>query len=499
MITELEFKSLAGEGYNRIPLMAEAFADLETPLSLYLKLAHTKDGGRHSFLLESVVGGERFGRYSFIGLPARTLLRASGFGAQAKTEVVTDGQVVETAEGNPLDFIAEYQKRFKVALRPGLPRFCGGLAGYFGYDAVRYIEKKLETTCPPDTLGCPDILLLQCEELAVIDNLSGKLYLIVYADPAAPEAYAKGKKRLRELKDQLKYSVSAPVVKPTESHPAQRDFAKADYLAAVERAKELIAAGDFMQVQVGQRIHKRYTESPLSLYRALRSLNPSPYMYFYDFGDFHVVGASPEILVRQEKTEEGTKVTIRPLAGTRPRGATPEKDKATEVELINDPKERAEHVMLIDLARNDIGRIAKNGTVKVTEAFAVERYSHVMHIVSNVEGILNDGMTSMDVLKATFPAGTLTGAPKVHAMELIDQLEPTKRGLYGGACGYLSYAGDMDVAIAIRTGIIKNGTLYVQAAAGVVADSVPELEWKETEHKARALLRAAELVEEGLE
>ncbi|MDR6769043.1 anthranilate synthase component 1 [Acidovorax delafieldii] len=499
MITELEFKSLASEGYNRIPLMAEAFADLETPLSLYLKLAHTKDGGKHSFLLESVVGGERFGRYSFIGLPARTLLRASGFGSQARTEVVTDGQVVETAQGNPLDFIEAYQKRFKVALRPGLPRFCGGLAGYFGYDAVRYIEKKLETTCPPDTVGCPDILLLQCEELAVIDNLSGKLYLIVYADPAQPEAYAKAKKRLRDLKEQLKYSVSAPVVKPTESHPAQRDFAKADYLAAVERAKELIAAGDFMQVQVGQRIHKRYTESPLSLYRALRSLNPSPYMYFYDFGDFHVVGASPEILVRQEKTDEGTKVTIRPLAGTRPRGATPEKDKATEVELINDPKERAEHVMLIDLARNDIGRIAKTGTVKVTEAFAVERYSHVMHIVSNVEGILHDGMTSMDVLKATFPAGTLTGAPKVHAMELIDQLEPTKRGLYGGACGYLSYAGDMDVAIAIRTGIIKNGTLYVQAAAGVVADSVPELEWKETEHKARALLRAAELVEEGLE
>ncbi|ODU61583.1 MAG: anthranilate synthase component I [Comamonadaceae bacterium SCN 68-20] len=499
MITELEFKSLAAQGYNRIPLMAEAFADLETPLSLYLKLAHSQGGGKHSFLLESVVGGERFGRYSFIGLPARTLLRASGFGAAAKTEVVTDGQVVETASGNPLDFIAEYQKRFKVALRPGLPRFCGGLAGYFGYDAVRYIEKKLEATCPPDALGCPDILLLQCEELAVIDNLSGKLYLIVYANPAEPEAYARGKKRLRELKEQLKYSVSAPVVKPSESHPAQRSFAKADYLAAVERAKELIAAGDFMQVQVGQRIHKRYTESPLSLYRALRSLNPSPYMYYYHFGDFHVVGASPEILVRQEQAQEGTKVTIRPLAGTRPRGATPEKDKAAEVELVNDPKERAEHVMLIDLARNDIGRIAKTGSVKVTEAFVVERYSHVMHIVSNVEGILHDGMSSMDVLKATFPAGTLTGAPKVHAMELIDQLEPTKRGLYGGACGYLSYAGDMDVAIAIRTAIVKDGTLYVQAAAGVVADSVPELEWKETEHKARALLRAAELVEEGLE
>ena len=499
MITELEFKSLASQGYNRIPLIAEAFADLETPLSLYLKLAFSRDGGKYSFLLESVVGGERFGRYSFIGLPARTLLRAQGFGAAATTEVVRDGVVIEKNQGNPLDFIAAYQQRFKVALRPGLPRFCGGLAGYFGYDTVRYIEKKLENSCPPDTLGCPDILLLECEELAVIDNLSGKLYLIVYADPGQPEAYVRGKKRLRELKDQLKYSVSAPVVKASQTFPAEREFAKADFLSAVERAKGLIEAGDFMQVQVGQRIKKRYTESPLSLYRALRSLNPSPYMYYYNFGDFHVVGASPEILVRQESTPEGQKVTIRPLAGTRPRGATPEADRATEVELINDPKERAEHVMLIDLARNDIGRIAQTGSVKVTEAFVVERYSHVMHIVSNVEGLLKEGMTSMDVLKATFPAGTLTGAPKVHAMELIDQLEPNKRGLYGGACGYLSYAGDMDVAIAIRTGIIKDGNLYVQAAAGVVADSVPEMEWRETEHKARALLRASELVEEGLE
>ncbi|MDR0258606.1 MAG: anthranilate synthase component I [Comamonas sp.] len=499
MITELEFKSLANQGYNRIPLVAEAFADLETPLSLYLKLCHTHDDGKHSFLLESVVGGERFGRYSFIGLPARSLLRASGFGADARTEVVTDGQVVETHAGNPLDFIADYQKRFKVALSPGLPRFCGGLAGYFGYDAVRYIEKKLENSCPPDTLGTPDILLLQCEEVAVIDNLSGKLYLIVYANPAEAEAYSKAKKRVRQLKEQLRYSVSVPQIKAGDSYPSERSFAKADYLKAVLEAKEMIAAGDFMQVQGGQRIQKRYTENPLSLYRALRSLNPSPYMYYYHFGDFQVVGASPEILVRQEQVEEGQKITIRPLAGTRPRAATPEKDKATEQELVNDPKERAEHVMLIDLARNDIGRIAKTGSVKVTEAFAVERYSHVMHIVSNVEGILKDGMTSMDVLKATFPAGTLSGAPKVHAMEVIDQLEPVKRGIYGGACGYLSFAGDMDLAIAIRTGVIKGGMLYVQAAAGVVADSVPELEWKETEHKARALLRAAELVEEGLE
>jgi anthranilate synthase component I len=526
MMTELEFKSLRDAGYNRIPLVAEAFADLETPLSLYLKLAHANQQGKFSFLLESVVGGERFGRYSFIGLPARTHLRTSGFGADAKTDIVTDGQVVETIPGNPLDAIAAFQARFKVALRPGLPRFCGGLAGYFGYDTVRHIEKKLEHSCPPDTLGLPDIMLLLTEELAVIDNLSGKLYLIVYADPSQSEAYANAKKRLRELKEQLRYSVTAPVVKATQDHPIEREFAKADYLKAVDRAKELIADGDFMQVQVGQRLKKRYTESPLSLYRALRSLNPSPYMYFYDMGEFHIVGASPEILVRMDNTNEGLsaggpplganapsggsvpreagsvgarRITIRPLAGTRPRASNAEEDKAREHELLSDPKERAEHVMLIDLARNDIGRIAKIGSVKVTEAFVVERYSHVMHIVSNVEGMLKDGMTQADVLKATFPAGTLTGAPKVHAMELIDQLEPSKRGIYGGACGYLSFAGDMDVAIAIRTGIVKDQMLYVQAAAGVVADSVPELEWKETEHKARALLRASELVEEGLE
>ena len=491
MITELEFKSLAAQGFNRIPLIAEAFADLETPLSLYLKLA---GGAANSFLLESVVGGERFGRYSFIGLPAHTLLRSTG----TLSEIVTDGQVVERHEGNPLDFIAAYQARFKPALRPGLPRFCGGLAGYFGYDAVRYIEPKLAGTWKSGGIDTPDILLLQTEELAVIDNLSGRLYLIVYANPGESESYFKAKRRLSELGDKLRYSVTAPPVKRGPSHPVEREFRKDDYIAAVLHSKELIAAGDMMQVQIGQRLKKRYTESPLSLYRALRSLNPSPYMYFYDMGEFQIVGASPEILVRQEQTADGEqKVTIRPLAGTRPRGATPEQDKALEAELSSDPKERAEHLMLIDLARNDIGRIAKTGSVKVTEAFTVERYSHVMHIVSNVEGLLKDGITNLDVLKATFPAGTLTGAPKVRAMEIIDELEPVKRGIYGGACGYLSFAGDMDVAIAIRTGIVKDNTLYVQAAAGVVADSVPELEVQETEHKARALFRAAELVEEG--
>jgi anthranilate synthase component 1 len=491
VITELEYQSLAAQGHNRIPLIAEAFADLETPLSLYLKLVgHQKYG----FLLESVVGGERFGRYSFIGLPARTLLRATG----NVCEVVTDGVVVEREEGNPLDFIDRFQERLKPAVTGGLPRFCGGLAGYFGYDTVRCIEPKLAGVVKPGGLGTPDILLLLAEEVAVIDNLSGRLYLIVWADPAKADAYFQAKRRLAELADKLRYSVAAPSVKRVASHPVEREFSKAELMRAVERAKDYIAAGDCMQVVIGQRLRKRYTESPLSLYRALRSLNPSPYMYFYDMGEFQIVGASPEILVREERlADQSRKVTIRPLAGTKPRGATPEADAALEAELRADEKERAEHLMLIDLARNDIGRIARTGSVKVTEAFAVERYSHVMHIVSNVEGVLKPGVGQLDVLRATFPAGTLSGAPKVRAMELIDELEPVQRGIYGGACGYLSFAGDMDVAIAIRTGIVKDQTLYVQAAAGVVADSVPEKEWAETEQKARALLRAAELVEEG--
>jgi anthranilate synthase component 1 len=352
VITELEFKSLAAEGYNRIPLIAEAFADLETPLSLYLKLA---GGSRHSFLLESVVGGERFGRYSFIGLPARTLLRATG----QRSEIVTDGRVVETHEGNPLDFIAEVQSRFKPALRPGLPRFCGGLAGYFGYETVRFIEKKLDGVRKPGGIGTPDIQLLQTEELAVIDNLSGRLYLIVWADPRTPDAWFTGKKRLAELIDKLRFSVTAPQVRRGPSYAVEREFSKAAFEAAVERGKAYIAAGDCMQIVLGQRLKKRYTESPLSLYRALRSLNPSPYMYYYDMGDFQIVGSSPEILVRQEQAatlpgaahpagageKPGQIVTVRPIAGTRPRGATPEQDKALEAELLADPKERAEHVM----------------------------------------------------------------------------------------------------------------------------------------------------------
>lgn len=505
-MTEIEFNALAKEGYNRIPLVAETYADLDTPLAIYLKLANTgPSAGKYTCLLESVVGGERFGRYSFIGLPAKTILRARG----RITEVVTDDKVIETHEGDPLQFISEFQKRFKVALRPGMPRFAGGFAGYFGYDAVRHIEPRLGPATKPFPAGMgegpPEILLLQTDELVIVDNVAGRTYLLVYADPAVPEAYSKAQQRLKDLRIKLRKPVDIPYSHASVVTEEIRSFDKDDYLAAVRKAKAYIEAGDLMQVQVGQVIAKPYRDSPLSLYRALRSLNPSPYMYFWNFGDFQVVGASPEILVRQEHVanpdsgQAETEVTIRPLAGTRRRGGTPEEDAALAEELQADPKERAEHVMLIDLARNDVGRVAKTGSVKVTDTMVIERYSHVMHLVSNVTGRLAPEMTNMDVLRATFPAGTLTGAPKVRAMEIIDELEPVKRGIYGGATGYLSYGGEMDVAIAIRTGIIQDGMLYVQAAAGIVADSDPEKEWMETEVKARAVLRAAEQVQNGLD
>ena len=494
-MTEIEFKALAAQGYNRIPLLAEALADLDTPLGLYLKLTDPVDRA-NTFLLESVVGGERFGRYSFIGLPARTVVRSTG----ERIEVVRDGVVVETAEGDPLEFVRQFKARYRVVMKPGMPRFCGGLAGYLGYDLVRFIEPKIGKAQKPDPLGVPDLLLMLVDELAIIDNVSSTLYLLVYADPMQPEAFGRARSRLRDLRQRL----ARPAVAPDEGGqqgqaptPIERPFDKADYLATVLKAKEHIVAGDLMQVQIGQVLRKRFAYSPLSLYRALRTINPSPYMYYYDFGGFHVVGASPEILVRHDMAPRPM-VTLRPIAGTRKRGMTPEDDERLAAELLADPKERAEHLMLIDLARNDIGRIAKVGSVKVTEHMGIEKYSHVMHIVSNVEGEPERAMDAIDVLRATFPAGTLTGAPKVRAMELIEAMEPTKRGIYGGACGYLSYSGEMDVAIAIRTGVLKDGTLNVQAAAGVVFDSQPESEWQETEAKARAVLRAAEIVEAGL-
>jgi anthranilate synthase component I len=489
-MTEADFHALARQGYNRVPLVLETFADLDTPLSLYVKLANAP----YTFLLESVVGGERFGRYSFIGLPAKIRVRARG----SAIEVDDGGSVVERHEGDPLAFIAAFMRRYKVAPRPGLPRFCGGLAGYFGYDTVRHVERKLAATSPPSTAALadvPDILLLLTEELVVVDNLAGKIYLIVFADPAEPDAFAKGEARLTALRRRLREPVAIPYQTATALTHAESQIGADAFMTAVRRAKEYIAAGDVMQVVLSQRLERPFTSSPLSLYRALRSLNPSPYMFYYDFGDFHVVGASPEILVRKE----GSSVTLRPIAGTRPRGADREADERHAQELLADPKEIAEHVMLVDLGRNDVGRVAQTGTVRVTDRMVVERYSHVMHIVSNVEGDLKPGLGSLDVLRASFPAGTVSGAPKVRAMEIIDELEPSRRGVYAGAVGYLSFQDDMDTAIAIRTAVIKDGMLYVQAGAGIVHDSVPESEWQETLNKARAILRAADMVQHGLD
>ncbi len=489
-MTEAEFRALSAQGYNRIPLVLETFADLDTPLSLYVKLAAT----RYSFLLESVVGGERFGRYSFIGLPARVCLRARG----TTIEVEDRGTVVERHEGDPLAFVGEFMRRYRVAPRPGLPRFCGGLAGLFGYDTVRYIEAKLAHGAPPPAHGLadvPDVLLLLTEELAVVDNLAGRIYLIVFADPAQPDAHAQASARLQSLRRRLREPVAIPFQTAGAQTQATSEFGADGFQAAVRRAKEYIAAGDIMQVVLSQRMSRPFTESPLSLYRALRSLNPSPYMFFYDFGDFHVVGASPEILVRKE----GDTVTLRPIAGTRPRGATREADEKLAQELLADPKEIAEHVMLVDLGRNDVGRVAQTGSVAVTDRMVVERYSHVMHIVSNVEGKLKPGLTSIDVLRAAFPAGTVSGAPKVRAMEIIDELEPSRRGAYAGAVGYVSFQDDMDTAIAIRTAVIKDGVLHVQAGAGIVADSDPATEHEESVNKARAVLRAADMVQQGLD
>ncbi|MDD2933834.1 MAG: anthranilate synthase component I [Methylotenera sp.] len=487
-INQTEFNALAAQGYNRIPLVLETFADLDTPLSLYLKLANQP----FSYLLESVQGGERFGRYSIIGLPAKTRIVAYG----KQVQVFEGNTVVEVAENtNPLDFVKSFQARFKTPPYEGLPRFTGGLAGYFGYETVRYIEKRLANTSKPDDINVPDVLLMVSEELAVVDNLSGKLYFIVYANTAEAGAYEHAKNRLSDLAARLRKTVTIPESVATPKTEATSEFGEENFKAAVKRAQQYILDGDIMQVVLSQRMSQAFSAPPLALYRALRSLNPSPYMFYYDMGDHHVVGASPEILVR---LENGT-VTARPIAGTRPRGGNREQDIALAEELLADPKERAEHVQLMDLGRNDVGRVAVTGSVKVTDNMMIERYSHVMHIVSNVEGKLKPGMDAIDVIKATFPAGTVSGAPKVRAMEIIDELEPSKRGIYAGAVGYLGFNGDMDVAIAIRTGVIKNNKLYVQAGAGIVADSIPQSEWIETQNKARAVLRAAELVQAGLD
>ena len=487
-MTPTEFAALAEQNYNRIPVIREVLADLETPLSCYLKLAR----GPYSYLFESVQGGEKWGRYSLIGMPATTILKVYG----ERLTIERDGeQLVSRNTDDPLREIEEFQSSYRMPELPQLPRFTGGLVGYFGYDTVRYIEPRLKKSVPPDALGTPDILLMVSDEVVIFDNLLGKLILVVHEDASEPNAWNLAQTRLDELEAKLANPLpDLPPLKMQGSGLQESafvsSFGEQNFKQAVNKIKDYVLAGDVMQVVPSQRLSMDFEAEPLNLYRALRCLNPSPYLYYLDMDDFQIAGSSPEILARLEDGE----VTVRPIAGTRRRGHTPEEDRALEADMLADPKEIAEHLMLIDLGRNDVGRVAQTGTVKLTEKMSVERYSHVMHIISNVTAQVIPGTTAIDVLRATLPAGTLSGAPKIRAMEIIDELEPVKRGVYGGAVGYIGWNGNMDTAIAIRTAVIKDGKLYVQAGAGIVADSVPELEWKETMNKARAIFRAADLV-----
>jgi len=492
--SKLELSEIKQQGFNRVPLVREVLADLDTPLSTYLKLANAP----YTYLFESVQGGEKWGRYSIIGLPCNKVIKISGYEIlEYEDDQLVNQQTVE----DPLQWIEDYQAQFSVyedvQNDQGLPRFTGGLVGYFGYETIAYIEKRLAKNDKPDPLQTPDILLMVSDEVVVFDNLSGKLYIIVHINTDEVNGMQHGEARLQQIADALDNKL------PEKSSHARQTINEEDFVSgfteqgykdAVNKAKQYIVDGDIMQVVLSQRLTIPFNAPPLDLYRALRSLNPSPYMYYLDLGDHHVVGSSPEILVRLEDEE----VTVRPIAGTRPRGEDEAADVALEKELLADPKELAEHLMLIDLGRNDAGRVSKTATVKLTDKMVVERYSHVMHIVSNVTGDLKDGLNAMDVLRATFPAGTVSGAPKIRAMEIINEFEPVKRGIYSGAVGYLSWNGNMDTAIAIRTAVIKDKHLSIQAGAGIVYDSVAENEWAETMNKARAIFRAVSMAEAGL-
>ena len=490
MIPHDPFQQFAAEGFNRIPVVREVLSDLDTPLSVYLKLTDAP----HTYLFESVEGGERFGRYSIIGLPVRRVVTFHGH----RLEIRDHGQLVEAREvEDPFAEVEALRAAYSVPRLPDLPGFTGGLVGWFGFECIGYIEPRLATGDKPDELGTPDILLMLSEEVAVFDNLKGRLYLIVHADPREPGAWERAQARLDALTAKLRQpgSYPAPITRDVldESHFVS-GFTHDGFIAAVEQSKEYIRAGDIFQVVLSQRLSVPFNARPVDVYRALRALNPSPYMYFLDVGDVQVVGSSPEILVRLEQGE----VTVRPIAGTRPRGKTHDEDLALEAELLADPKERAEHLMLIDLGRNDTGRVSEAGTVQVGEQFVIERYSHVMHIVSEVTGRLLPGLSYADVLRATFPAGTVSGAPKIRALEVIRELEPIKRNVYAGSIGYIGWHGDADTAIAIRTAVIKDGRLHVQAGAGIVYDTDPEKEWDETMNKGRALFRAVAEAAKGL-
>lgn len=488
------FQTLAAKGYNRVPVVREVLADFETPLSTYMKLA----GGQHSYLFESVQGGEKWGRYSIIGLPCETVLRVSG----QQISVEKNGEVIESQQcEDPFVFVEAFKARYRVAEVDGVPRFSGGLVGYFSYDSVRYVEPSLGSAPGSDEINTPDILLMVSEDVVVFDNLRGTIAIVCNTDPSEADAWSKAQQRLDDIESALAKPLALPMIDQSQDEASssqeqdfRSSFEQGPFETSVNRIKDYILAGDVMQVVLAQRMSVPFSGDPIHAYRALRYLNPSPYMVFFNMGDHHIVSASPEILAR---VEDGL-ITVRPLAGTRKRGQTEEEDLALEQELLADAKEIAEHLMLIDLSRNDSGRVSKTGSVTVPRKMFVERYSHVMHIASIVESEMREDKTALDVLKATLPVGTLSGAPKVRAMEIIDELEPVKRGIYGGAMGYIGWGGNMDMAIAIRTAVIKDSTLYVQAGAGVVADSVPRSEWEETLNKARAIFRAVALAERGL-
>ncbi len=478
-----QFNSLKEEGFNHIPLSREVVVDTDTPLALYLKLANTP----FTYFLESVQGGEKWGRYSFIGLGAETIIKVHGY----EVSIEKNGHLDEQFEvEDPLAWIQTYQEQFKVPQLDSLPDFNGGLVGYFGYEIIRYIEPKLKNIDKTDELNVPDILLMVSNDLLVVDNLTSKVHIITHVSPEK-ESFNDGMEKLNLIEANIKKSFDHKTNKSEmiKSEDFISSFGKNNFVHAVEKVQKYIAAGDVMQVVPSQRLSCKFESNPVELYRQLRILNPSPYMYYLNLDDFAIVGSSPEILTR---VDNNNVATIRPIAGTRSRGRTSEEDKANEKDLLSDEKEIAEHLMLIDLGRNDLGRIAKTGTVNLTDKMFIERYSHVMHIVSNVECELKDDMSSIDVLRATFPAGTLSGAPKVRAMEIIDEVETLKRSVYSGAIGNLSWHGGMDLAIAIRTAIVKDEVLYVQAGAGIVHDSIPEMEWQETMDKAQALIRAAQ-------
>ncbi len=485
------FNQLKDEGYNRIPVYRSVLADLDTPLSVYLKLADGPD----AYLFESVEGGETWGRYSIIGLPCKRRYSLVG---HTLTTIENGQEIREVTLEDPLAYISDLQHEFRAPRLPDLPVFTGGLVGYFGYEMVQQFEPRLSDEDKPDELGTPDMVLLQSEEVAVFDNLAGRLFLIINVDPNIPNAWLAAQQRLDELSEILRSSGpgygKAVSHEPILEEDFQLGFERQDFVRAVEKSKEYILSGDIFQVVLSQRMSVPFHARPLDVYRVLREINPSPYMFFIDLGDTQVVGSSPEVLVRVQNRH----ITLRPIAGTRHRGATPEEDRILEEELLNDPKERAEHLMLIDLGRNDVGRVARTGTVKLTDTMVIERYSHVMHIVSQVEGELAEGNTAVDAIRSAFPAGTLSGAPKIRAMEIINELEPIRRNVYAGAVGYISWQDDTDLAIAIRTAVIRDGMLHVQAGAGIVADSDPEKEWQETIDKGMALIAAVNSASAGL-